>query len=484
VDAQASRLAMTLLIKRASSSHRALARTLRHRLHCLEAVSSGEIVARQCALPFDDTGEFDRSDDDALPALATPGLRDVQREIAELARLSELATVCDEAGDSKLASLVRLVARLREPAIVFTEYRATLEAARRALSMVTTVAAMHGGCDRRERLAAVRDLTEGRARILLATDVAGEGLNLQAAARTIIHLELPWTPTTIEQRVGRVDRIGQQRAVYVRHLVWDSPLEGAVLRRLLRRADSASRAIGRSGLPDWLSVGARLLGLTAPVVPDEKPIRAPRSFVPRNDPSLADRIRAVTLLQQLALRLRSDAPHERSARPAIRVRRMPHDPWAHSVVIAYRVAARTERGQIAAQVVIAVRAEFHPDAIARASSRVLLRAAHQVTAARAVEASVDLLREPLDRYRQRTHAAFQRAQALLANTARDATVRAPDPLMQPGLFDRRALVTAARKRAMADTAAQRLTESASLEEGALAVVEPHSAEVIGALIVP
>ena len=172
--------------------------------------------------------------------------------------------MCTGRGDSKLAELRRLVARLHEPVVVFTEYRATLEAAICGLATMTSVAAMHGGCDRRSRLAAVRDLEDGRASVLLATDVAGEGLNLHAASRTVVHLELPWTPTTIEQRVGRVDRIGQRHTVHVHHCAWDSALEGDVLRRLILRAGLSRRAVGDNDAPDWLAVGAAILGVAPP----------------------------------------------------------------------------------------------------------------------------------------------------------------------------------------------------------------------------
>ena len=238
-DAHAPRLAMTLLMKRASSSHEALLRSLRHRLSCLEARDSADPVAVQAALPFDSDGECDSGDDECAPALAARGLADLEREIAVLARLVELASTCARYGDSKLAELVRLLARLHEPVVVFTEYRATLEAAIRGLATITSVAVMHGGCDRRSRLAAVRDLEDGRASVLLATDVAGEGLNLHAASRTVVHLELPWTPTTIEQRVGRVDRIGQRHTVHVHHL----RMGECARRRRAAAVDPACRAI-------------------------------------------------------------------------------------------------------------------------------------------------------------------------------------------------------------------------------------------------
>ena len=76
-------------------------------------------------------------------------------------------------------------------------------------------AVLHGAMDRFERAAAVSRFNGGGARVLLATDAAGEGLNLQHRCRLVVNLELPWNPMRLEQRIGRVDRIGQSRTVHV-----------------------------------------------------------------------------------------------------------------------------------------------------------------------------------------------------------------------------------------------------------------------------
>jgi superfamily II DNA/RNA helicase len=73
--------------------------------------------------------------------------------------------------------------------------------------------------DRFERAAAISRFNGGGARVLLATDAAAEGLNLQQRCRLVINLELPWNPMRLEQRIGRVDRIGQQRTVHAINLL-------------------------------------------------------------------------------------------------------------------------------------------------------------------------------------------------------------------------------------------------------------------------
>src|SRR5207249_4056200 len=86
--------------------------------------------------------------------------------------------------------------------------------------------------------------TNGDARLLLATDAAGEGLNLHRRCRVVINLELPWNPMRLEQRIGRVDRIGQRRAVHVFHLIGADTGETRLLDELRARVARAHAAVG------------------------------------------------------------------------------------------------------------------------------------------------------------------------------------------------------------------------------------------------
>jgi hypothetical protein len=140
-----------------------------------------------------------------------------------------------------------------EPLIIFTEYRDTL--ARVARSINEPVAVLHGGLSRHERAEALRAFTEGRRRILLATDAAGEGLNLHHRCRIVINLELPWNPMRLEQRIGRVDRIGQRRTVHAFHLVAAGTGEERLLTELRERIALAQSDIGA---PDPLSNDATI----------------------------------------------------------------------------------------------------------------------------------------------------------------------------------------------------------------------------------
>jgi hypothetical protein len=139
--------------------------------------------------------------------------------------------------ESKMRALARIVRRIREPLIVFTEYRDTLDAIHEAIGAGRTITTLHGGQTPQERRQSVLAFTAGAADVMLATDAGSEGLNLQSNCRLVVNLELPWNPIRLEQRIGRVDRIGQTRTVHAINLLADETAERTVLASLLRRID-------------------------------------------------------------------------------------------------------------------------------------------------------------------------------------------------------------------------------------------------------
>jgi len=113
-----------------------------------------------------------------------------------------------------------------------------------AFDLGDRVAVLHGGLSRDHRRTAPQDFPSGRCRILLATDAAGEGLNLHHRCRFVVNLELPWNPVRLEQRIGRVDRIGQQAAVHAFHLIAQGTGEPRILARLRTRVAAAGADLG------------------------------------------------------------------------------------------------------------------------------------------------------------------------------------------------------------------------------------------------
>ena len=234
----AVRLVAMTLRRRAASSATALLRTLLRRRSLLSSAIESEPL--QASLPWEEIDDGDSDAPDLM--LAAPGLNDVEEERGHLDRLVELAQSA-LTQPSKSGRVGRIIARVREPALVFTEYRDTLEAVIASLDPTHKVAAIHGGLPVDCRRESIERFTRGGADVLVATDAAGEGLNLQDRCRLVINMELPWNPLRLEQRIGRVDRIGQTRRVHAIHLFHRETVEETVLARLERRRLRAAIAL-------------------------------------------------------------------------------------------------------------------------------------------------------------------------------------------------------------------------------------------------
>ena len=223
------RLVAMVLSKRAFSSASSLASSIERRLAALSELLPSPA---QPALPFEpDAGTSDEAPLPVAPAFDCPN-----EEEAALRRLLDAARRAQD-DEGKVRVLRKLLRRVKEPLIVFTEYRDTLEALERAFCAQRKTTVLHGGQTPHERHDAVEAFASGRADLLLATDAGAEGLNLQGRCRLVVNLELPWNPTRLEQRIGRVDRIGQSRTVHAINLFADGTSESTVLAALLRRLD-------------------------------------------------------------------------------------------------------------------------------------------------------------------------------------------------------------------------------------------------------
>ena len=231
----AAHLAMTVLARRACSSAWSLVRSLETRLRLLSAGEGRDLL--QMTLPF-------AADEDDEPAteLSAPGLGDPYEERRWLENLLRLARLAEHR-ESKFAALGRLLRRTHEPAIVFTEYRDTLHRLADHLRDLAPVQ-LHGGLTAGERQAVLRRFVSGDAGLLLATDAASEGLNLHHRCRLVINLELPWTPVRLEQRIGRVERLGQTKRVHAVHLLAAGTCEEESVAALLARMRRVAGVLG------------------------------------------------------------------------------------------------------------------------------------------------------------------------------------------------------------------------------------------------
>ena len=241
-------LAMMVLRKRSLSSAASLAASLERRLQWLDPAQAASL---QLHLPLENDPSECSADDQAPDrVLAAAGLNDMTAERTWLRVVLEAARAASTR-ESKLAALTRALSRTNEPVIVFTEFRDTLARIAGTLRARAPYAVLHGGMRPAERGQAQRSFSAGQVRVLLATDAAAEGLNLQIRCRWVINLELPWNPVRLEQRIGRVDRVGQARRVHALHLVARGTGEEDLVNRLRLRLSYVRSAFGTapSALP-------------------------------------------------------------------------------------------------------------------------------------------------------------------------------------------------------------------------------------------
>ena len=222
---------LVLLMQRlVSSSTAAILAALQRRL--LALTTEGE----QLRL-FSDVGDWDElTGEEQQAALADAAGAAWYGERSEVELLLQLAWKAASAGiDAKARYLIELLGSLAQTegdahlkALIFTEFVATQQMLMELLAGAgITAVAVNGSMSIAERREA-QDAFARDARILVATDAGGEGVNLQVA-HVVVNYDLPWAPTRLEQRIGRVDRIGQTHEVVVYNLVLESSIDARVL---------------------------------------------------------------------------------------------------------------------------------------------------------------------------------------------------------------------------------------------------------------
>ena len=279
LNRSAARLAMSVFQRRLASSTYALLRSFERRLErldeALELVRAGradELDRRQQGLgktpdffenhtadeDIDETGGRERHEefeDHALGTLVALTLSDLQHERSEVETLAgharRLANTSEDSKFEKLRAVLRDPTFVHEKFIIFTEHRDSAEFLVRrleGLGFTGQVALVHGGLDYREREAQVelfrRSPDQGGATYLVATDAAGEGINLQFCW-LMVNYDVPWNPARLEQRMGRIHRYGQQRdPVIIVNLIAGETREGRVLKTLLDKLEHIRKQLG------------------------------------------------------------------------------------------------------------------------------------------------------------------------------------------------------------------------------------------------
>ncbi|GAB7091376.1 SNF2-related protein [Halorubrum luteum] len=171
---------------------------------------------------------------------------------SELTHADELESILDQIEDidtvTKQERLLDIVEEARDNVemgrvIVFTQFRATQQQILdRLASEGYTVHAFHGGHSSSEKEQIVEDF-ETKGGILVSTDAMSEGRNLQFC-NMLVNLDLPWNPMRVEQRIGRVHRIGQKRDVFIFNMALKDTVEEYVLERLYHKIDLFQQSVG------------------------------------------------------------------------------------------------------------------------------------------------------------------------------------------------------------------------------------------------
>jgi superfamily II DNA or RNA helicase len=463
--AAAAHLAMNVLARRACSSAASFGRSVERRMALLEDAVS--LSAIQLSLPLDEATTTD--DEEPGTELAAPGLADTGAERRWLERLLVLARAA-EACETKVAAIARFLRRTREAAIVFTEYRDTLERLGRAFDRSAVcrsapAARLHGGLTPAERAAELGRFTSGGAPLLLATDAASEGLNLHHRCRLVVNLEVPWTPLRFEQRVGRVDRLGQRARVHAVTLVARNTIEESITARFRERLERVTEAL--SSTTQATGGGIASLDLR-----DEGKQEAGRLQL----------VRALSTRSAEAARSAAAARPGRAQGVAAAVR----GGGDTSVHWAIRLLFVDAGGNVVWDTVVApaVHSRRPPSLRRTADLREWLACLHQDVALQLAAAAADAHDHACARMAIEVVAACERLLArerAILRMLRDRDARLARPLVQAALFDRRALRHAEAQRRLSDLAIERSTVRLDARQRLLSV-RPGDRHLVFALV--
>ncbi|MBC6436886.1 MAG: DUF3883 domain-containing protein [Rhodobacteraceae bacterium] len=259
--------ALQILQRRLASSPAAIYNSLRRRRERIEAALNAARTGGQGALAAPDNTLFPEDADDEWEeqegldqavsgATCAKSIAQLGMELETLKQLEKQARAVLTSGrDTKWAQLDKIFDEAlmhgadgtRRKLIIFTEARDTLAYLHRKivdrLGTAQAAAVIHGGISRGDRRAIINRFMQDKTLVvLIANDAAGEGVNLQRG-HLMVNYDLPWNPNRIEQRFGRIHRIGQTEVCHLWNLVAANTREGQVYGRLLDKLDTARGAL-------------------------------------------------------------------------------------------------------------------------------------------------------------------------------------------------------------------------------------------------
>ncbi len=275
VDNRNVTFALIVLQRRLASSVRAIRRSLENRRDRLtqlrdEVLHDPDLLEEARRQPIDiveddeDLTEDERwgLEEQALRYTVARNIEELEYEIRQLADLIALAGRAEEEGpERKLAELENVMRHLDlrhtgDKLLIFTEAKDTLDYLVENLQdWGFTVVTIHGGLPPEERVRQEQAFRSDNMQVLVATEAAGEGINLQFC-HLMVNYDIPWNPTRLEQRLGRIHRYGQDREVFMYNLVARNTREGRVLEAVLDKLERMRVEMGSDRVYDV--VGERL----------------------------------------------------------------------------------------------------------------------------------------------------------------------------------------------------------------------------------
>jgi len=251
--------ALLILQRRMASSTYALLRSLERRTKRLEdLMKEPELPEEAISLDLEEIEDYEEESrweqenkwetvsiaankEELIKEIATlesmqKDAKDILKEECEV-KLSELKTAVEK-GMKKIKEM-----QGNEKILVFTESRDTMEyLVKKIRSWGYSVNCIHGGMKLEDRIEAEK-IFKHKTQVMVATEAAGEGINLQFC-HLMINYDIPWNPNRLEQRMGRIHRYGQQKDVYIFNLVAEDTREGQVLGKLFDKLDEIRKSLG------------------------------------------------------------------------------------------------------------------------------------------------------------------------------------------------------------------------------------------------
>lgn len=242
----ATGLVMVMMQKLASSSTAAILAAMETRLWRLQHGETDDDID-----DYDEEGVVDFDDldtNDFSVAMQDNGFFNEETALQKL--IVEARTCLETEQDAKATALVRKIYKLQDKynnsqlkVLVFTEFRKTQGYLKKILegAGLTTVE-IHGSMDLAERQQALVKF-KNEANVMVATDAAGESLNMQFC-HIVLNYDLPWNPMAIEQRIGRVDRIGQKFPVVAFNMLTNNTVDTRVYEIIVEKLDAILQELG------------------------------------------------------------------------------------------------------------------------------------------------------------------------------------------------------------------------------------------------